>query len=47
MQGGDTCENAPGLRAGTNNVEIAAMIAPKPMILVAATGDWTRNTPNR
>jgi hypothetical protein len=44
MQGGDVCENAPGLRAGTNNVEIAAMIAPKPMILVAATGDWTRNT---
>jgi dienelactone hydrolase len=44
MQGGDTCENAPGLRAGTNNVEIAAMIAPRPMILVAATGDWTRNT---
>ena len=46
MQGGDVCENAPGLRVGTNNVEIAAMIAPKPMILVAATGDWTRNTPN-
>ncbi|MES1260644.1 MAG: hypothetical protein ABUS49_02825 [Acidobacteriota bacterium] len=45
MQGGDVCENAPGLRVGTNNVEIAAMIAPKPMILVAATGDWTRNTP--
>jgi dienelactone hydrolase len=44
MQGGDVCENAPGLRVGTNNVEIAAMIAPKPMILVAATGDWTRNT---
>jgi len=45
MQGGDVCENAPGLRVGTNNVEIAAMIAPKPMLLVAATGDWTRNTP--
>ena len=45
MQGGDTCENAPGLRAGTNNVEIAAMFAPKPMLLVSATGDWTRNTP--
>jgi hypothetical protein len=44
MQGGDVCENAPGLRVGTNNVEIAAMIAPKPMMLVAATGDWTRNT---
>ena len=44
MQGGDVCENAPGLRVGTTNVEIAAMIAPKPMILVSATGDWTRNT---
>ena len=45
MQGGDTCENAPGLRVGTNNVEIAAMFAPKPLLLVSATGDWTRNTP--
>jgi hypothetical protein len=45
MQGGDVCENAPGLRVGTNNVEIAAMIAPKPMLMVSATGDWTKNTP--
>ena len=45
MQGGSYCENAPGLRAGTNNVEIAAMMAPRPMLLVAATGDWTRNVP--
>ncbi len=45
MQGGDFCENAPGLRVGTNNVEVAAMFAPKPMLLVSATGDWTRNTP--
>ncbi len=46
MQGGDVCENAPGLRVGTNNVEIAAMVAPKPMLMVSATGDWTRNTPS-
>jgi dienelactone hydrolase len=46
MQGGDFCENAPGLRLGTNNVEIAAMFAPKPMLLVSATGDWTRNVPH-
>ncbi len=46
MQGGDVCENAPGLRIGTNNVEIASMFAPKPMLLVSATGDWTRNTPS-
>jgi dienelactone hydrolase len=45
MQGGDVCENAPGLRVGTNNVEIAAMMAPKPLLLVSATGDWTKNTP--
>lgn len=43
MQGGCVCENAPGLRIGTNNIETAAMMAPKPMLLVAATGDWTRN----
>ena len=45
MQGGDVCENAPGLRIGTNNVEIAAMIAPRPLLMVSATGDWTKNTP--
>ena len=45
MQGGDACEFAPGLRMGTNNVEIAAMFAPKPMLLVSATGDWTHNVP--
>ena len=45
MQGGDLCENAPGLRVGTSNVEIAAMFAPKPMLVVSATGDWTHNVP--
>jgi dienelactone hydrolase len=43
MQGGSLCENAPNLRLGTNNVEIAAMIAPKPMLMTAATEDWTRH----
>jgi dienelactone hydrolase len=46
MQGGDLCENAPGLRLNTSNVEIAALFAPKPMLLVSATGDWTHNVPN-
>jgi hypothetical protein len=45
MQGGDLCENAPGLRLNTSNVEIAAMFAPKPMLLVSDTTDWTRNMP--
>jgi len=45
MQGGCECENAPGLRIGTSNVEIAAMMAPRPMLLVSATGDWTKNVP--
>jgi hypothetical protein len=45
MQGGSPCENAPGLRVGINNVEIAAIMAPRPMIMVSATGDWTHNTP--
>ncbi len=46
MQGGDLCENAPGLRLNTSNVEIAALFAPKPMLLVSATGDWTHNVPS-
>lgn len=45
MQGGCICENAPGLRVGTNNIETAALFAPKPQRLIAATGDWTRNVP--
>jgi regulator of RNase E activity RraA/dienelactone hydrolase len=44
MQGGSPCENAPGLRVGAFNVEIGAMMAPRPMLMVSATGDWTRNT---
>ncbi len=46
MQGGDPCEEAPNLRLGTSNVEIAAMMAPRPMLLVSSTHDWTRHTPN-
>jgi dienelactone hydrolase len=45
MQGGCLCENGPGLRVGTDNPEITALIAPRPLLLVAATGDWTKNNP--
>ncbi|NOT63716.1 MAG: hypothetical protein HOP19_26175, partial [Acidobacteria bacterium] len=45
MQGGSVCENAPNLRIDTTNVEIAALFAPRPMVLIAATGDWTKNVP--
>ena len=44
MQGGCLCENMPGLRVDTNNVEIAATIAPRPLLMVSATGDWTEET---
>jgi hypothetical protein len=44
MQGGCLCENPPSLRLDTTNVEIAATIAPRPMLMISATGDWTANT---
>ena len=40
MQGGCTCENAAWLRIGTGNVEIAGLIAPRPLGMTAAD-DWT------
>src|SRR5688500_12680101 len=42
MQGGCLCENAPGLRVDYSNMEIAAAVAPRPQVIVAATGDWTK-----
>ncbi|NLX14094.1 MAG: hypothetical protein GXY44_10630 [Phycisphaerales bacterium] len=45
MQGGCPCENSPLLRIGTNNMEIGALFAPKPLLLISASGDWTSNTP--
>src|SRR4051812_10795494 len=45
MQGGCLCENSPGLRVDYSNMEIAAAPAPRPQILVAAAGDWTKDTP--
>jgi hypothetical protein len=42
MQGGCICENAPLLRLGTNNIEFAALFAPKPLGMSAAN-DWTKD----
>jgi hypothetical protein len=44
MQGGCLCENPPGLRIDTNNVELSACIAPRPLLMVSASGDWTGET---
>ena len=45
MQGGCVCENLGHLRLDINNVEIASCMAPKPLLMVSCTGDWTVNTP--
>lgn len=45
MQGGCRCENAPNLRLDVSNLEIGALMAPRPLLLVSATGDWTVKTP--
>ena len=44
MQGGCVCENAPNLRLEASNLEIGALMAPRPLLLVSCTGDWTAKT---
>ncbi len=44
MQGGCLCENAPIIRLCNSNMEIGALMAPKPLLMISATGDWTRET---
>ncbi len=40
MQGGCICENCSDLRVGTNNIEFASLVAPRPQAMIAAN-DWT------
>jgi dienelactone hydrolase len=44
MQGGCICENGPNLRIDTDNMEIGAASAPRPLLMVSTTGDWTRDS---
>ncbi len=44
MQGGCVCENGPLWRIDSNSVEIGGLMAPRPMMMIAATGDWTKET---
>jgi hypothetical protein len=46
---GGVCENAPNLRASHtdfSNMVVGSLMAPRPLLVVSAGGDWTRNTPS-
>jgi len=47
--GGCNCESGLPIHKTksleTNNVEIASLAAPRPMLMISVGGDWTKNTP--
>lgn len=45
FQGACICEYSPNLHIGLSNIEMAAMMAPRPMMLAGSTGDWTYELP--
>ena len=45
FQGSCVCEYATNLHIGISNIEIAAMMAPRPMLLAGSSGDWTYDLP--
>ena len=47
FQGGCVCEHAPGLRLEYSNLHYAGLIAPRPLLLLGCTGDWTHHMQTR
>lgn len=48
MYGGCPCESGKPVHlcgGGTNNAEIAALVAPKPLLIISDGRDWTRTVP--
>ena len=47
FQGGCECENAPSLHLRYSNLQYAGLIAPRPLLLLGCTGDWTHHQRER